>query len=156
NALPVRRWQARQWQTETRTGSPSVHSRSCPQLHEASRVATARSYETDAVSAVAANDVSDPEALGLVLPTRSRRSTRGGRDVEMRLTRLSVLATAALLLAAPCGWAATEPSSAEPYASDQGSDFSPDPSVTTPPAIGNDTGWPDEQQAPTFLEFGVG
>jgi hypothetical protein len=41
NALPVRRWQARQWQTETRTGSPSTSARSWPQLHTASRVAIA-------------------------------------------------------------------------------------------------------------------
>jgi hypothetical protein len=38
--LPVRRWQARQWQIETRTGSPSTVSRSCPQLHAACRVLT--------------------------------------------------------------------------------------------------------------------
>src|SRR5438128_12365892 len=36
--LPVRRWQARQWQIETRTGSPSTVSRSCSQLHAACRV----------------------------------------------------------------------------------------------------------------------
>src|SRR5215216_5024131 len=36
--LPVRRWQARQWQIETRTGSPSTVSRSCSQLDAASRV----------------------------------------------------------------------------------------------------------------------
>src|SRR3954447_5045176 len=41
--LPVRCWQARQWQIDTRTGSPSTTSRSCPQLHEASRC-TQRSY----------------------------------------------------------------------------------------------------------------
>jgi hypothetical protein len=40
NALPVRRWQARQWQIETRTGSPSTVSRSCSQLHAACRVIT--------------------------------------------------------------------------------------------------------------------
>src|SRR5215211_7587256 len=38
--LPVRRWQARQWQIETRTGSPSTVSRSCSQLHAACRVLT--------------------------------------------------------------------------------------------------------------------
>jgi hypothetical protein len=36
--LPVRRWQARQWQIETRSGSPSTVSRSCSQLHAACRV----------------------------------------------------------------------------------------------------------------------
>ena len=36
--LPVRRWQARQWQTEIRTGSPVVVRESWPQLHEAVRV----------------------------------------------------------------------------------------------------------------------
>jgi hypothetical protein len=40
NALPVRRWQARQWQIETRTGSPSTVSRSCSQLQAACRVIT--------------------------------------------------------------------------------------------------------------------
>src|SRR5919201_3325190 len=45
NALPVRRWQARQWHTEIRTGSPSTVRRSCPQLQAASRVCIARSYE---------------------------------------------------------------------------------------------------------------
>src|SRR5437764_15254947 len=38
--LPVRRWQARQWQIETRTGSPSTVSRSCSQLHAACRALT--------------------------------------------------------------------------------------------------------------------
>src|SRR6266545_6575869 len=38
--LPVRRWQARQWQIETRIGSPSAVSRSCSQLHTACRVLT--------------------------------------------------------------------------------------------------------------------
>jgi hypothetical protein len=33
-------WQARQWQIETRTGSPSTVSRSCSQLHAAYRVLT--------------------------------------------------------------------------------------------------------------------
>lgn len=36
--LPVRRWQARQWHIEMRTGSPSVESRSCSQLQAAFRV----------------------------------------------------------------------------------------------------------------------
>jgi len=40
--LPVRRWQARRWQIETRTGSPSTVSRSCSQLHAACRVFTIR------------------------------------------------------------------------------------------------------------------
>src|SRR4051812_49029842 len=39
-ALPVRRWQARQWQTETRTGSPSQLARTAPQRHSARRVTT--------------------------------------------------------------------------------------------------------------------
>src|SRR5439155_16744724 len=38
--LPVRRCQARQWQIETRTGSPSTVSRSCSQLHSACRMLT--------------------------------------------------------------------------------------------------------------------
>ena len=45
NALPVRRWQARQWQTETRTGSPSTSARSWPQLHLASCVAIGQRLE---------------------------------------------------------------------------------------------------------------
>jgi hypothetical protein len=40
--LPVRRWQARQWQIETRTGSPSTGSGSCSQLHAGCRVPTRR------------------------------------------------------------------------------------------------------------------
>ena len=32
NALPLRRWQSRQWQIETRTGSPPARRVSCPQL----------------------------------------------------------------------------------------------------------------------------
>src|SRR5438270_9420485 len=40
-ALPVRRWQAKQWHMEIRIGSPSAVSRSCPQLQAASRVAMA-------------------------------------------------------------------------------------------------------------------
>src|SRR5262245_33907125 len=40
-ALPVRRWQARQWQIETANGSPFTSSVSCPQWHDASRVAIA-------------------------------------------------------------------------------------------------------------------
>jgi hypothetical protein len=36
-ALPVRRLQARQWQTETRTGSPSQIAASWPQEHWARR-----------------------------------------------------------------------------------------------------------------------
>jgi hypothetical protein len=36
-ALPVRRWQARQWQTDTRTGSPLTTAVRRPQLHEAAR-----------------------------------------------------------------------------------------------------------------------
>lgn len=35
--LPVRRWQALQWQIEMRTGSPAHVSRSCPQLQDACR-----------------------------------------------------------------------------------------------------------------------
>src|SRR5262245_8073511 len=38
NALPVRRWQARQWQMETTNGSPSTSRRSCPQWQAAMRV----------------------------------------------------------------------------------------------------------------------
>jgi hypothetical protein len=38
--LPVRRWQARQWQTETRTGSAVVTAESWPQEQEAVRVGT--------------------------------------------------------------------------------------------------------------------
>src|SRR5919198_4058631 len=37
NALPVRRWHARQWHMEIRIGSPSAVRVSCPQLQEASR-----------------------------------------------------------------------------------------------------------------------
>src|SRR5690348_1472350 len=37
-ALPVRRWQARQWHTETTNGSPVTLTRSCPQWHAASRL----------------------------------------------------------------------------------------------------------------------
>src|SRR3954452_11135733 len=40
-ALPVRRWQAKQWHMEIRIGSPSAVSRSCPQLQAASRVTMA-------------------------------------------------------------------------------------------------------------------
>ena len=36
--LPVRRWQAVQWQSETRIGSPSQVIASLPQLHSARRV----------------------------------------------------------------------------------------------------------------------
>jgi hypothetical protein len=43
NTLPVRRWHARQWQIEIRTGSPSVVSESCPQLQAACRVVMKRS-----------------------------------------------------------------------------------------------------------------
>src|SRR5919204_1472941 len=42
NALPVRRWQARQWHMEIRIGSPSAVRVSCPQLQEASRTLVAR------------------------------------------------------------------------------------------------------------------
>lgn len=35
SALPVRRWQARQWHTETRIWSPSAVARSWPQLQVA-------------------------------------------------------------------------------------------------------------------------
>jgi hypothetical protein len=35
NAPPVRRLQAKQWQTETRTGSPKHVAESCPQQHSA-------------------------------------------------------------------------------------------------------------------------
>src|SRR5919197_64707 len=42
NALPVRRWQARQWHMEIRIGSPSAVSVSCPQLQEASRTLVPR------------------------------------------------------------------------------------------------------------------
>jgi hypothetical protein len=38
NTLPVRRWQARQWQTETRTGSAEVTAESWPHEQEAVRV----------------------------------------------------------------------------------------------------------------------
>jgi hypothetical protein len=37
NALPVRRLQDRQWQTETRSGSPEHVAESCPQEHSARR-----------------------------------------------------------------------------------------------------------------------
>lgn len=37
NALPVRCWQHRQWQIDTRTGSPRAVMRNFPQLHEATR-----------------------------------------------------------------------------------------------------------------------
>jgi hypothetical protein len=36
--LPLRRWQARQWQIETRTGSPLTLAVIWPQLQEAERV----------------------------------------------------------------------------------------------------------------------
>jgi hypothetical protein len=36
-ALPVRFWHARQWQTDTRTGSPVTLTLSCPQRQEAVR-----------------------------------------------------------------------------------------------------------------------
>jgi hypothetical protein len=36
-ALPVRFWQARQWQADTRTGSPVAVALSWPQRHEAVR-----------------------------------------------------------------------------------------------------------------------
>src|ERR671931_264589 len=42
NALPVRRWQARQWHMEIRIGSPSAVRVSCPQLQEASRTLVPR------------------------------------------------------------------------------------------------------------------
>jgi hypothetical protein len=41
-ALPVRRWQAKQWHIEIRTGSPSAVSWSCPQEQEALRSGTAQ------------------------------------------------------------------------------------------------------------------
>jgi hypothetical protein len=37
-ALPERLWQSRQWQTETRTGSPLQVARSWPQAQVAMRV----------------------------------------------------------------------------------------------------------------------
>src|SRR6185369_11401634 len=37
NTLPVRRWHARQWHTDTRTGSPTTCACNCPQLHAATR-----------------------------------------------------------------------------------------------------------------------
>jgi hypothetical protein len=55
--LPVRRWQARQWQIETRTGSPSTLSRSCAQLHAACRVLT--------------SEIVDRKARGAFLPPRT-------------------------------------------------------------------------------------
>src|SRR4051794_7990616 len=45
NALPVRRLQARQWQTETRTGSPEQVAESCPHEHSARRVVMAAPLE---------------------------------------------------------------------------------------------------------------
>src|SRR5438046_10768392 len=39
--LPVRRWHAKQWQTETRIGSTAVTTVSCPQLHDAVRTVIA-------------------------------------------------------------------------------------------------------------------
>ena len=36
--LPVRRWQARQWHMDTRTGSPRAMATSCPQLQVARRL----------------------------------------------------------------------------------------------------------------------
>ena len=38
NALPLRFWQSRQWQTDTRTGSPSQIARSWPHRHVAIRI----------------------------------------------------------------------------------------------------------------------
>jgi hypothetical protein len=42
NALPDLFWQARQWQTDTRTGSPTTVALSWPQRHEAVRIVTWR------------------------------------------------------------------------------------------------------------------
>ena len=44
NALPVRRWQARQWQIETLTGSPSTSTASCPHEQDARRVTMSGRY----------------------------------------------------------------------------------------------------------------
>src|ERR687895_325612 len=64
-ALPVRRWHARQWHIEMRTGSPSVTRLSCPQLQAAWRVVIPRSYEADVVSRAQARELalSLPEAV---------------------------------------------------------------------------------------------
>src|SRR5579862_3415936 len=50
NTLPVRRWQARQWQTPTPRGSPCTSMRSWPQEHEAVRdgMMTSRGQGTEA------------------------------------------------------------------------------------------------------------
>jgi hypothetical protein len=40
----VRRWQARQWQIETLTGSPSTSTVSCPHEQDARRVAMSGRY----------------------------------------------------------------------------------------------------------------
>jgi hypothetical protein len=44
--LPVRFWQALQWQMDIRTGSPTQVTLSFPQLHDALRVAMARSVDS--------------------------------------------------------------------------------------------------------------
>jgi hypothetical protein len=41
NTLPVRFWQSRQWQMDTRSGAPAQVMRSCPQLHDATRLVMA-------------------------------------------------------------------------------------------------------------------
>lgn len=45
NTLPVRFWHSRQWHMEMRTGSPSHVRRSCPQLHDATRLVIAQSLK---------------------------------------------------------------------------------------------------------------
>src|SRR5918999_5381949 len=81
NALPVRRWHARQWHIEIRTGSPSATRLSCPQLQAAWRGVIRRSYEADVVSRAQARE------LALALPEaveqdhHGRPSFRGGGKV---------------------------------------------------------------------------
>src|SRR4051812_35759300 len=68
NALPVRRWQARQLQIETANGSPVTSRRSCPQWQAASRTVTRPFLSTDEGSGMYASTrihegVSDPQEV---------------------------------------------------------------------------------------------
>lgn len=64
NGLPVRRWQARQWHIEMRTGSPSHVTFSCPQLHCACRELMARHVSgfSSGVKSLGMNRITYPNA----------------------------------------------------------------------------------------------
>src|SRR5690606_39025792 len=68
--LPVRRWQARQWHTETRIGSPSHERRNRPQLQLAWRVVMISSSSTVVVALL---EVADDRSLRVAGLFGSRR-----------------------------------------------------------------------------------